>query len=162
MFCPLAAPVGLNSFYLLSLCRLRRSRHIPSLAPCAPMSGYTLYVFRRAVVTGSGSLCGRSFTTALSEQTPIPARGFNSTLQNRNPLSSTITPLYFHSLSTHPTPNHPLMFCPLAAPVGLNSFYLLSLCRPRRSGHIPSLAPCAPMSGYTLYVFRRAVVTGLG
>ncbi|GFX40780.1 hypothetical protein TNCV_3760041 [Trichonephila clavipes] len=33
------------------------------------------------------------------------------------------------------------MFCPFAAPVGLNSFDLLSLCRPRRSRYIPSLAP---------------------
>ncbi|GFX95154.1 hypothetical protein TNCV_3606131 [Trichonephila clavipes] len=69
------------------------------------------------------------------------------------------------------------MFCPFATPVGLgsldlffflcrfvglNSFDLLSLCRPRRSRHIPSLAPWAPMSGYTLYVSRRAVVTGIG
>ncbi|GFU30671.1 hypothetical protein TNCV_109281 [Trichonephila clavipes] len=51
MFCPFSAPIGLGSFELLSL---RRSRRIPALAPWAPMSGYTLYVSRRAVVTGIG------------------------------------------------------------------------------------------------------------
>ncbi|GFX98742.1 hypothetical protein TNCV_1503201 [Trichonephila clavipes] len=80
---------------------------------------------------------------------------------------------YIHSLSSHPSPNHPLMFCPFAAPVGLgsldlfffchpvrlNSFDLLSLCRYL---HISSLAPWVPMSGYTLYVFRRTVVTEIG
>ncbi|GFV87611.1 hypothetical protein TNCV_778951 [Trichonephila clavipes] len=39
---------------------------------------------------------------------------------------------------------------------------LLSLRRPRRFRHIPYLDPWAPMSGYTLYVSRRAVVTGIG
>ncbi|GFX36146.1 hypothetical protein TNCV_4216681 [Trichonephila clavipes] len=53
------------------------------------------------------------------------------------------------------------MFCPFAVPAGLGFLELLSLCRPRRSRHIPSLAPWAPMSGYTLYVSRRAVVTGI-
>ncbi|GFX06347.1 hypothetical protein TNCV_505661 [Trichonephila clavipes] len=53
--------------------------------------------------------------------------------------------------------NGPIATC--SCLVGLNSFDLLSLCRPRQSRHIPSLAPWAPMSGYTLYVFRRAVVT---
>ncbi|GFT15512.1 hypothetical protein TNCV_3265191 [Trichonephila clavipes] len=119
------------------------------------------------------SLCRRSFITVLSQNKLLSLRG---ALQQYPPKSQTSSPtlslpLCIHSPSSHPTPNHPLMFCQFAAPVGLGaldlfffcrtvghiSFDLLSLCRTRRSRHIPSLAPWAPMSGYTLYVFRRAV-----
>ncbi|GFS48847.1 hypothetical protein TNCV_293071 [Trichonephila clavipes] len=93
-------------------------------------------------------------------------------LQSSSPTLS----LYIHCISSPPTPNHPLMFCPFALPVGLgsldhfffchlfglNSFDLLSLCEPRRSRHIPSLTPWELKSRYTLYLFRRAVVTGSG
>ncbi|GFU90222.1 hypothetical protein TNCV_3874261 [Trichonephila clavipes] len=99
----------------------------------------------------------------------------NCKIQSSSPTLS--LPLCIHSVSSHPTPNYPLIFCPFASPiglgfhdlfsffcrlVGLNSFDPLSLCRPRRSRHIPSLAQWVLMSGYTLYVFRRAVVTGIG
>ncbi|GFV96172.1 hypothetical protein TNCV_1871321 [Trichonephila clavipes] len=81
------------------------------------------------------SLRGRSFTTALSQNKLLSLRG---ALQQHPPKSqsSSLTlslPLYIHSLSSHPTPNHPLMFCPFAAPVRLGSldlfFFLLPPCR---------------------------------
>ncbi|GFX88144.1 hypothetical protein TNCV_159591 [Trichonephila clavipes] len=75
--------------------------------------------------------------------------------------SDSLTPLIYPLLSHPIHPHHPLMFCPFSAPIGLGSFELLSLCRPRRSRHIPSLAPWEPMSGYTLYVSRRAVINGI-
>ncbi|GFU79516.1 uncharacterized protein TNCV_2915761 [Trichonephila clavipes] len=53
MFCPFSAPIGLGSFELLSLSRSHQFRRIPDLAPRTPMSGYTLCVSRRTVVTGS-------------------------------------------------------------------------------------------------------------
>ncbi|GFV49900.1 uncharacterized protein TNCV_1391821 [Trichonephila clavipes] len=101
------------------------------------------------------SLRGRSFTTALSQNKLLSLRG---ALQQHPPKSQ--SSLFRLSHSPYISPNHPLMFCPFAAPVGFGSLDLLSLCRPRRSRHIPSLAPWAPMSGYTLYVSRCAVVTG--
>ncbi|GFV55790.1 transposable element Tc1 transposase [Trichonephila clavipes] len=52
---PFSAPIGLGSFELLSLNRSHPFRHIAAQAPRAPMSGYTLYVSRRAAVTGSGA-----------------------------------------------------------------------------------------------------------
>ncbi|GFV24493.1 hypothetical protein TNCV_4524261, partial [Trichonephila clavipes] len=52
----------------------------------------------------------------------------------------------------------PLISCPSAAPVGLNSLDLLSFCCPYRSQLNSSLAQWAPMSRCTLYVFRCAVV----
>ncbi|GFU80388.1 uncharacterized protein TNCV_3521601 [Trichonephila clavipes] len=154
-----------------------------SVPDLSSMDSAVPFVFRVRDLTHKGSLNiqslrGRSFIATLSQNKLLSLRG---ALQQHPPKSQffpTLSlPLYIHSLSSHPTPNHPLMFCPFAAPVGLgsldlffffcrlvglNSFDLSSLCRPRRSRHIPSLAPWAPMSGYTLYVFRRAVVTGSG
>ncbi|GFV64126.1 hypothetical protein TNCV_1220171 [Trichonephila clavipes] len=64
---------------------------------------------------------GASQPLSLSKQTPIAARGFTTASSKISiPLSGSLTPLtYPLSLSSHPTPNHPLMFCPFAAPVGL-------------------------------------------
>ncbi|GFW61517.1 hypothetical protein TNCV_347651 [Trichonephila clavipes] len=73
MFCPFAAPIRLGSFELLSLCRSRRSRRIPALAPWAPMSGYTLYVSRRAIVTGIGGKREHILDASLCDSAdPVP------------------------------------------------------------------------------------------
>ncbi|GFW52703.1 uncharacterized protein TNCV_2392831 [Trichonephila clavipes] len=109
------------------------------------------------------SLRGRSFTTAPSKKTRIAARG-----SHQHPPKRQFLPSYSLSALIYPFPSHlihphyPLMFCPFSAPIGLGSFELVSLSRSHRFRRIPALAPWAPMSGYTLCVSRRAVVTGSG
>ncbi|GFW30756.1 uncharacterized protein TNCV_4088761 [Trichonephila clavipes] len=120
----------------------------------------------------------RSFTTALSKKisycceglTPAPSktqsfivtRGFN-TAPSKTPIPPLTLSVPLYPLPSHLIfPHYPLMFCPFSAPIGLGSFELLSLSRSHRFRCIPALAPCAPMSGYTLCVSRRAVVTRSG
>ncbi|GFT98472.1 uncharacterized protein TNCV_3951461 [Trichonephila clavipes] len=84
----------------------------------------------------------------------------HSTLRNAMSLPDSLTSLLYPLPSHLIRPHYPLMFCPSSAPIGLCSFELLSLSRSHKFQRIPDLAPRAPMSGYTLCVSRRAVVTG--